>query len=89
MFLLMQVQLSKKASERYYTEGDPFGLASFQAWPREGLVRLLLEPFAGANHLIHALQRRDYASVFTSYDLLPPHPSVTLRDTLQDFPQGF
>ena len=83
--------LKKRQNGQYYTEGNPFILKPFQSWIEKHKLqdKSVLEPFAGANNIIHSLQQVGMASKFSSFDINPTHPKVTLRDTLSDFPQGF
>ena len=84
-------QLSKRVHGQYYTKGNPFFLSPFTEWAQKiGLKkRVVLEPFAGANHLIKALREVNYAKDFHAYDIYPQDTSVERRDTIQGFPQGF
>lgn len=84
-------RLSKRQNGQYYTQGNPFVLAPFQSWARDvGLhSKAVLEPYAGANHIIRALRGAGYAERFISYDLHPAAPEVRQKDTLEDFPKGF
>ena len=82
---------AKRQNGAYFTRGDPFGLEPFQAWADKADIsdKPVLEPFAGANHIIRALQGHGYANSFASYDIMPDDPEVSERDTLKDFPSGF
>lgn len=82
---------SKRQNGRYYTEGNPFHLPAFKQWAAEiGLQhKKVLEPFAGGNNIIRALQSEGYAERFVSYDIDPRNPEVKSRDTLKNFPRNF
>ena len=81
----------KRAKGRYFTKENPFTLKPFQKWARDADLssRAVLEPFAGANNLIHMLKREGLARRFASYDIRPASLNVLRRDTIRDFPQGF
>lgn len=82
---------SKRQNGQYYTVGNPFVLEPFREWA--GRVNLqereVLEPYAGANNIIWALQSVGYAKKFASFDIHPSHAEVKNRDTLASFPTGF
>ena len=82
---------TKRQFGRYYTKGNPFVLAPFKSWAKSvGLEsKTVLEPFAGANNIITALQAVGYSKNFTSYDIDPQAKGVKYRDTLKEFPTGF
>lgn len=77
---------------QFFTAGnDPFDHPAFHAWAQEaqlGSVEVL-EPFAGANHLIEWLQGHGWANSFAAFDIEPGHPAVQQRNTLARFPKGF
>ena len=83
--------VAKRANGQFYTLGNPFALSPFQEWAEE--VSLgdshILEPFAGANHIINSLQKLDLCNGFTSYDIEPADKFVQFRDTIDHFPKGF
>ena len=80
---------AKKEYGQFFTANDPFTHPAFKEWakqfPKDSVV---LEPFAGANHLIDMLQKQGLANRFTSCDIQPAHKDVRKRDTLKSFPQG-
>lgn len=80
----------KRAEGRYYTLHNPFDHPAFQAWAVEaGLPgATVLEPFAGAGHLLRALDAVGLGGPQAAYDLVPAAPGVRARDTLADFPTG-
>ena len=83
---------SKRTHGRYFTvSNNPFKLPGFVEWAtRIGLPkRKVLEPFAGANHIVRSLQELDLCYDFQSYDINPSCNEVKLRDTIQSFPKGF
>lgn len=81
----------KRQHGRFYTEGNPFGHEAFSQWARSARLRTVrvLEPFAGANNIIRALQEHGYAKDFASFDIDPRNAQVWRRDTLSSFPRGF
>ncbi len=82
---------SKRAHGQYFTVNkNPFQLTPFIEWATEiGLSdRTILEPFAGANHIIRSLQELDLCNDFVSYDIDPSDSQVKVRDTVKSFPKG-
>ena len=82
---------AKRAHGRFYTLGNPFALRPFARWAaRAGLpAGRVLEPFAGANHIIDSLRAVGLCGRFASYDIAPAAGAVEKRDTVRSFPQGF
>jgi hypothetical protein len=80
----------KRAEGRYYTLHNPFDHPAFRGWAaRAGLPgTTVLEPFAGAAHLLRALDAIGLGGPSAAYDIAPADPSVQTRDTLADFPAG-
>ena len=83
--------VEKRAHGRYYTRGNPFSLPAFADWAAAaGLPgEEILEPFAGANSIVKALQDLELCRAFTACDIAPADPQVERRDTLKSFPRGF
>lgn len=85
------LEIDKRENGRYYTTGNPFVLKPFADWAK--LVDLkskaVLEPFAGANNIIRALQAVGYGKKFSSFDIEPSDSCVIKKDTLKDFPKNF
>lgn len=81
----------KKALGQFFTRGNPFRFAPFRAWARAaGLPQSrLLEPFAGANHIVDTLRAGGLCGAVDSFDLAPAHADVVARDCLADFPRGY
>jgi len=81
----------KKQLGQFFTRGNPFRFAPFRAWARAaGLPRAkLLEPFAGANHIVQTLRENNLCNAVDSFDIDPAHGKVTRRDCLADFPTGY
>ncbi len=75
----------------FYTLANPFANEAFRRWARKADLPAnpILEPFAGANHLIRHLETMELCHRFDSFDIAPNAPSVVQRDTLQDFPDGY
>lgn len=85
------MSMEKRQAGRFYTAGNPFTHRAFKRWARKaGLPnKMILEPFAGANGLIHHLQDMGLCFDFRSYDVQPGSPEVRKRDTLARFPRGY
>ena len=71
---------------------DPFR-AWFASIPQAGQTTLL-EPFAGANHIVELMRQAGFNNPWKSFDVAPPAPSaqgvsVQQQDTLAKFPKGF
>lgn len=82
---------SKRATGCFYTRNNPFDNAPFRTWAAAaGLPGgVVLEPFAGGNHLITMLQNAGLCDEAISYDINPGAPKVRRRDTLLSFPRGY
>ena len=91
---------TRRRRGRYYTRvgtrfgvrRNPFGLPPFRDWLRRAGVRRqthLLEPFAGANHLVDMLRAEGVTAACSSFDIEPAAAGVVRRDTLRAFPRGF
>ncbi|MBC6496988.1 MAG: hypothetical protein GDA54_01515 [Alphaproteobacteria bacterium GM7ARS4] len=82
----------KQQNGVFYTTGDnPFSHGRFIRWALEAGARetTILEPFAGANHIIAMLQEVDVCRRYASFDINPQGRSVSMRDTLKDFPRHY
>lgn len=81
----------KRANGRFYTRGNPFSLKPFRSWAQRANLKneCVLEPFAGANHLIKSLIKLELCNQFASFDVSPNDEAVTFRDTLKEFPNGY
>ncbi len=81
----------KRTNGQYYTRGNPFKLKPFKKWASKAQLenRTVLEPFAGANHIIRALQSEDLCNGFLSFDINPADGCVRRKDTIESFPTGF
>lgn len=95
-------QLKKMADEkkreegRYYTLGDPFdGHPEFVRWAKDlPAGATIVEPFAGACHLVAHLRANGVLNAVDAFDIAPAAGNVlgmtvVQRDTLADFPQGY
>ncbi|MYD46640.1 MAG: hypothetical protein F4W92_09830 [Gammaproteobacteria bacterium] len=83
---------TKRSLGQFFTVSqNPFELTAFKQWAEEANLRnkTVLEPFAGANHIIESLQASGLCKAFTSYDITPAHNAVVERDTMKFFPTGF
>ena len=81
----------KRAQGQFYTRGNPFKLRPFVQWAKKiGLERnCILEPFAGANHIINTLIDVGLCNDFVSYDINPASKDVKKRNTISNFPRWF
>ena len=83
---------TKRSLGRFFTiSKNPFELSAFQEWAEVAKLpqRPILEPFAGANHIIKSLQTLNLCNEFTSFDIHPADNAVHKRDTLESFPIGY
>ena len=83
---------TKRTLGQFFTVSqNPFELSAFKAWAEEADLRnkQVLEPFAGANHIIESLQATGLCSAFASYDITPAHNTVVERNTMESFPKGY
>jgi DNA (cytosine-5)-methyltransferase 1 len=86
----------KREEGRYYTVGDPFdGHPAFVRWAaRLPKAARIVEPFAGACHLVRHLRDNGVANPVDGFDIAPAATNlagmpVSRRDTLADFPRGY
>ncbi len=81
----------KRQLGQFFTKGNPFELKPFIAWAKTaGLQKAtILEPFAGANHIIKSLIRTEQCREFASYDVAPKDKGVKRKDTIKHFPKGY
>ncbi len=81
----------KRAQGQFYTRGNPFKFDPFRRWAKTARLphARVLEPFAGANHIISALREIGACDDFASYDLTPAHEAVKKRNTIANFPKGY
>ena len=81
----------KRATGRFYTRGNPFTSPAFQSWAaRAGLPNAcILEPFAGAGHIIRALQAVNLCKKFAAFDIAPGDAKVQRADTIAEFPTAY
>ena len=82
---------SKRAQGRFYTLGNPFVLEPFRQWAEQASISeaCILEPFAGANNIIHTLVDLGLCREFISYDIKPNDEKVDRRNTIDCFPKGY
>jgi len=82
---------AKKSLGQFFTRGNPFRFAPFRAWAdAAGLPDArLLEPFAGANHIVSTLRAGGLCNAVDSFDIKPAHVDVARRDCLTNFPRGY
>lgn len=91
MKINLQTPPEKRENGRYFTINNPFNNHAFFDWSNQSNLtnKTILEPFAGANHLIEMLKSMNICNDFKSYDILPNHIDVEYCDTLKNFPTGF
>lgn len=87
----------KRSLGQFYTTGNPFVLPAFRRWldaagPRPD--EKILEPFAGANHLVRLMREAGYSLPWSCFDIAPSASaaegfSIERRDCLKRFPKGF
>lgn len=83
---------AKRSLGQFFTVSqNPFELAAFKAWAEQAQLpnKQILEPFAGANHIIQSLQSTGLCRDFASFDISPAHLDVKQRNTMESFPTGF
>ena len=88
---VVEKDLTKRTKGQYYTLGNPFSLAPFIEWANSiGLSsRKILEPFAGANHIIRSLQSIGLCNHSDSFDIAPADVGVVQQNTIVSFPKGY
>lgn len=82
----------QKQLGQFYTTKNIFKNAAFIKWFNQipaNKKENILEPFAGSNGIIHLLDKLGFIKQSTSYDIMPRHKDVILKDTLLDFPSSF
>lgn len=83
---------TKRSLGQFFTVSqNPFELTAFKQWAEHANLpyKQVLEPFAGANHIIESLQSTGLCRDFASFDVSPAHCDVVKRDTLVSFPRGY
>ena len=83
---------TKRSLGQFFTVSkNPFELNAFKIWAKEASLpnRRILEPFAGANHIIESLLATKMCNKFASFDIAPANCAVKARDTMQSFPTGY
>ncbi len=83
---------TKRSRGQFFTvKQNPFESVAFAKWAKlAGLPdRRILEPFAGANHIIKSLQNLNLCQEFESFDVAPADSQVKTKDTIASFPIGF
>lgn len=91
-FKLVFVNITKRSLGQFFTVSqNPFELAAFKQWAEEANLpdMKVLEPFAGANHIIESLQSTGLCRDFASFDVSPAHLDVVQRNTMVSFPNGY
>src|SRR3546814_1893314 len=82
---------TKRLHGQFFTITNPFEHPAFLAWAKRADIKnkKLLEPFAGANHLVKMLDELELLGSWASFDIEPKAPGVRSRDTLKSFPSGY
>lgn len=83
---------TKRSLGQFFTVSkNPFELKGFQEWATEANLphKTVLEPFAGANHIIKSLHELKLCNEFKSFDIHPCDEDVVQCDTLKSFPTGY
>lgn len=79
----------RRLGQYYTTNYNPFALEPFADWAGRAGLSDVLEPFAGANHIVEMLREAGWGRIrATSYDVRPGHAAVEQRDTIGSFPEG-
>lgn len=82
-------QARRRLGQYYTTNYNPFTLPPFAEWAGRAGLSEVLEPFAGANHIVGMLRQAGWGGVrATSYDIRPGSAAVAFRDTIGSFPSG-
>ena len=82
-------QARRRLGQYYTTNYNPFTLPPFVEWAKRAGLSEVLEPFAGANHIVGMLKEAGWGRVrATSYDIRPGSAGVERRDTIGSFPPG-
>ncbi len=80
----------KRSLGSYYTTVNPFSLTAFQEWMKEVNVNgPWLEPFAGTGNIPKMLASIGIKPTWDLFDIDTSLTDVELRDTLNDFPEGY
>ncbi|MGL4366812.1 MAG: Eco57I restriction-modification methylase domain-containing protein [Brevinemataceae bacterium] len=81
----------KRTKGQYFTTKNIFEHVEFRNWAtRANLTNeTILEPFAGANSLIHMLKELNLCNSFQSFDIVPQTSEVLQKNTLASFPKKF
>lgn len=82
----------KKQNGVFFTEiKNPFNHPEFIKWAKEIDLKnkTILEPFAGANHIISCMKELDLCTSFNSFDITPKNKQVKKLNTLKKFPLGY
>ena len=84
-------QRARRSLGQYYTTNyNPFTLRPFRDWAAKSRLSDVLEPFAGANHIVRMLKDAGWALTgAVSYDKRPGDAAVKSLDTIKSFPTGY
>ena len=81
----------KKQNGIYYTNvSSPFAHSQFVDWAKKIWIhkQVVLEPFAGANHIINALQKINLCNEFASFDISPQNRKLLNKIPFPDSRKG-
>lgn len=87
----------KRTHGQFFTHGNPFVFKAFASWFERIPLQdrqTILEPFAGANHIVKLMNEAGFTAQWACFDIDPPSPmsegfEVVKRNTLSRFPSGF
>lgn len=89
---------AKKELGQFFTVTNPFKLKAFVDWINlipEEKKKTIIEPFAGANNIVHMIKTLGYTNDWKCFDIEPnennitPEYTIEKRDTLNNFPKDY
>ena len=82
---------ARRQKGRFFTIENPFNHPAFIAWAKQaGLPdATILEPFAGAGHIVRHLKDIDLCNDAVMFEIAPEAPDINVRDTLAMFPTQY
>lgn len=95
--ILTKEQINKKTKGQYFTINNPFEHKAFKKWYETyvGFDEIILEPFAGSNHIPYLCKKINIINNWHCFDIEPqdvnltPEFDITFQDTIKDFPNGY
>lgn len=87
----MSVSIKKQNGVFYTNLYNPFKHKHFIDWAKKIEIKnqVVLEPFAGENHIIQLLQDVGVCNNFASFDINPKNKDVSKTDTILNFPKNY